>query len=425
MDDLKEQIIQYILENKGGSREAIQQIMDRIVYQESKGNYTARQLAHKDGRRGPGTGGFQFEKGWGYKKDKSKRYIYDGNGNKVVESPAGAGIAANRLSNLLKKLNIDAPEWLEDFKNVTWGDIDAFDTRRLSREQQEILFLGDILMKDKADIGKVLNGEQPLEDFWIKYHWAGGEDQEAERRKQWRAIEDHLKKHYKKTNKYPESFTYGTFIPPPMITDPSIPGRHFFDRSEAPGDPLNWIGINSNNYTSIDPTKTSVGYSVDANRNRIPEKNFDRSSLNDNLKQYSLEESIPTESTNREDYFSRQNQFSLGGISSPSKIRDTNLNKFDEGGSHEQNPHGGVPLGRDSEGIMNTVEEGETMFDLPELGKYIFSDRLGLSGRMKPKYQKSINAFNDGGKIHPNNSFRLQEIANAIHKRNKKDTNHK
>lgn len=53
------------------------------------------------------------------------------------------------------------------------------------------------------------------------------------------------------------------------------------------------------------------------------------------------------------------------------------FNSFNEGGTHEQNPHGGIPLGFDQEGTMNTVEEGETSYDFKD-GKYIFSDRIKL-----------------------------------------------
>lgn len=46
-----------------------------------------------------------------------------------------------------------------------------------------------------------------------------------------------------------------------------------------------------------------------------------------------------------------------------------NVAKFETGGSHEENPLGGIPIGTDS------VEEGEVKFKFPE-GDYVFSDRL-------------------------------------------------
>ena len=63
---------------------------------------------------------------------------------------------------------------------------------------------------------------------------------------------------------------------------------------------------------------------------------------------------------------------------------------IDEGGSHEENPLDGVPMGLDPQGIPNLVEEGETVYN-----DYVFSDRmkvpffmykeLGLGGVMKKK----------------------------------------
>lgn len=47
------------------------------------------------------------------------------------------------------------------------------------------------------------------------------------------------------------------------------------------------------------------------------------------------------------------------------------LIKINQGGTHEQNPLDGVPMGFDENGIPNLVEEGETIFD-----NYVFSNRL-------------------------------------------------
>lgn len=68
--------------------------------------------------------------------------------------------------------------------------------------------------------------------------------------------------------------------------------------------------------------------------------------------------------------FSSLNQFSLGG--------DVKYNEFNAGGTHEENPNGGVLQGFDSQGIPNTVEEGEVKVNTPN-GEYVFSNRLKLS----------------------------------------------
>ena len=49
------------------------------------------------------------------------------------------------------------------------------------------------------------------------------------------------------------------------------------------------------------------------------------------------------------------------------------LIRIESGGTHEENPIGGVPMGTDAEGTMNTVEQGETV-----LKDFVYSNRLKL-----------------------------------------------
>lgn len=70
--------------------------------------------------------------------------------------------------------------------------------------------------------------------------------------------------------------------------------------------------------------------------------------------------------------FDSMNYFAMGG--SP------DFNEFNTGGTHEENPLGGIPQGLDKQGIMNTVEQGETKTSTSN-GEYIFSDRLKLSNK--------------------------------------------
>lgn len=53
-------------------------------------------------------------------------------------------------------------------------------------------------------------------------------------------------------------------------------------------------------------------------------------------------------------------------------MENKNFTEFNEGGTHEQNPLGGVPLGENA-----SVEQGET-----KKGKYIYSDRLSIDENM-------------------------------------------
>lgn len=58
------------------------------------------------------------------------------------------------------------------------------------------------------------------------------------------------------------------------------------------------------------------------------------------------------------------------------------LIRIDAGGTHEQNPFGGVPAGVDPQGIPNLVEEGEIIWD-----DYVFSDRLKMPKSLMKKYK--------------------------------------
>lgn len=62
------------------------------------------------------------------------------------------------------------------------------------------------------------------------------------------------------------------------------------------------------------------------------------------------------------------------------------IREIDEGGTHEQNPLGGVPQGIASDGIPNLVEEGEVVYD-----DYVFSNRL----KVPEKIKKEMNLKGD------------------------------
>jgi len=57
------------------------------------------------------------------------------------------------------------------------------------------------------------------------------------------------------------------------------------------------------------------------------------------------------------------------------------LNQFNEGGSHSENPNGGIYQGMGSNGAPNTVEEGET-----KLKDFIYSDRITLTKDMVKEF---------------------------------------
>lgn len=70
-------------------------------------------------------------------------------------------------------------------------------------------------------------------------------------------------------------------------------------------------------------------------------------------------------------------RFGKGGFLNPIANETKNLLTYQGGGTHQQNPLGGIPLGKSLNGKQNTVEQGETSFKFKE-GKYVFSNRLKL-----------------------------------------------
>lgn len=59
-------------------------------------------------------------------------------------------------------------------------------------------------------------------------------------------------------------------------------------------------------------------------------------------------------------------------------MKDKQLNSYNVGGKHSQNPLGGIPLGVGANGKQNVVEQGETSYD-SNSGKFIFSDSITVS----------------------------------------------
>lgn len=63
-------------------------------------------------------------------------------------------------------------------------------------------------------------------------------------------------------------------------------------------------------------------------------------------------------------------------------IEDQLFNEFNNGGSHEANPNGGIPIGFGMNGNPNMVEEGEVKFK-----DYIFSNRISLDSKTAKQLQ--------------------------------------
>ena len=85
------------------------------------------------------------------------------------------------------------------------------------------------------------------------------------------------------------------------------------------------------------------------------------------------------------------------------------LTEYNEGGTHEENPLGGIPVGQGPNGEPNLVEEGETRF-----GDYIFSDRLEITKDIAQEFNLPKNyvgkTFSDASKsMQKSNSRRIND----------------
>lgn len=95
------------------------------------------------------------------------------------------------------------------------------------------------------------------------------------------------------------------------------------------------------------------------------------------------------------DYSKRANYtWAEGGalnLGYPNDMSSSVFNVFNNGGTHEENPYGGIPQGIASDGLPNLVEEGEVKIKpgLSELlNDYIFSNRSKVDKELIAKYPK-------------------------------------
>lgn len=80
-------------------------------------------------------------------------------------------------------------------------------------------------------------------------------------------------------------------------------------------------------------------------------------------------------------------KFSFGGhLNTNGSDFMTGLTYIDNGDTHENNPYEGVPMGADSEGTPNLVEQGEVIFN-----DYVYSNRLQVPKAVRKKYKLRDN----------------------------------
>jgi hypothetical protein len=145
-------MIKSVVGKKGGSQEDYENIMDGIAFHESKylvdagggrKKYKYLDYASKQIGGGPGRGAFMFEEG----------------------DNAGGITAVRRTMNYMNNNGLTAPTWLKNANNSS-----SLDASKLTKEQQRILFLGNYMEHPKANLGKIISGDETLVDFWGNYH---------------------------------------------------------------------------------------------------------------------------------------------------------------------------------------------------------------------------------------------------------------
>ena len=246
---------------------------------------------------------------------------------------AGAITAAKRTRDYYNKIKKPVGKWLE---KAASGD--NLDVTNLTPEQQDILFLGNMREHPKADLAKIWKGEQSIPEFWANYHWAGAKKDRATRINNFKGTFEEYKDNY--------------ITPEFRKEQPSIAQdntRVVIPEQQAP-----------QNYNA----KHQV-------INQLPDapKPIMEGGNMENLIQYIQ---------GQKDKYST-NQKALGGLINPdnSNLYRRNFNSFGAGGTHEQNPYGGIPIGMGANGKRNTVEQKESAYNFKE-GKFIFSNRIKI-----------------------------------------------
>lgn len=140
-----------LIKRKGGSREDWEDRFGAVSYHESG---RTQDPAQKQIGGGPGRGLYQYE--------------MTRNPESGVRGSGEANSAVNRTVRLMKSMGQNVPQWLTDLQGT-----DA-DFTKLSRQQQEIIFIADGLL-DRGDFGQVIGGQRDFVDWWYNYHNRSGD----------------------------------------------------------------------------------------------------------------------------------------------------------------------------------------------------------------------------------------------------------
>jgi hypothetical protein len=114
--------------------------------------------------------------------------------------------------------------------------------------------------------------------------------------------------------------------------------------------------------------------------------------------------------------FNYKNMFPNGGQMDSSDLPD-NAQYYGNGGTHEQNPYGGIQVGVDQQGNPNLVEEGEFRW-----GDYVFSDRINVDPTLLSRYNLAPATKHQGKKANKG-KLSYADMAKKYAKKNKELAN--
>lgn len=133
---------------------------DQVAAVESDCNPTACQRGG-----GPGRGKYQFE---------------------LMEGGSGANaVARTRMMNFCYRHGVHLKFTEADQKVLESDDPDF---SQLSEDAQDAIFIANADRHPKMRLDDLVKGRLTFVDAWVRYHWAGGPEQEPARREHWRRV---------------------------------------------------------------------------------------------------------------------------------------------------------------------------------------------------------------------------------------------
>jgi hypothetical protein len=284
---------------------------------------------------GPGRGKYQFE------------------GNTSPNASNRIRGSAVRTKRYFKSKGMETPSFVQKIIDDGTGDASI-----LSESQQDMLALGDLRM-GPVNMTKFAEGKLSDKDIYLDNWWAGKD-------------KDHRNKLDSRWDEKDNAFKDSHLYTPD--NDPL---------TQAMTGPYSQPDV----YSEQGPVNTQMQA---PNQMQAPE-NMGMAMEMQSGQQMQTPQKMQMQMGYGGDLNSYINQKAQGGL------MNDKFNEFSGGGTHEQNPNGGIPQGMGSNGKLNTVEAEETSYDFPE-GKFIFSNRINTDGKSS-FINTTSNQIADGGKL--------------------------